>query len=221
MILIQQRVEGPYQVANLWHTLLHFALLHGTGLEVYGTLNAPSWAVSTEFISAAVLSFVFAQKATIRTRLSVLIFMTILFKLEVIDLRLSLCCIALLTGTLVYDASTTLFINRVHFRFSEFLALSTVLSIVAYRLTTNRDNFDGELSSFVRESYLVDLLIIASLLYMLLTKVHSTRSWLTKTGKLLGGALTEYTSSMCPSLPFYNLYLNSKKDLGMVNCSFC
>ena len=189
MLLVSMRFESPYREADSFHIFLHFTLLHGSGVEEFGTLNAPSWAVSTEFLSSIILAYVFTHKTSARARVALLFLMIIIFQIEVLDPKVSLCCSAILVGSLVYDASglcNTQSKNRS--RILKLAVFIIVLSLVIFRLSASKYTYTTKLAYFLSESYLIDLLIISALFYLLLlTKISIKGSFLIKLGKQLGG----------------------------------
>lgn len=188
MLLISIRLQTPYREADFFHVLLHITLLHGSGIEQFGTLNAPSWAVSTEFIAATVLVYTFVHKVSTLKRIALLLLMIISFQGGIIDSRISLCCSALLAGTFVYDASTMM---KVEERRTSYILTITAsimfLSIVTFRICRNRFDYDSKTALFISESYLIDLILISILFYLLLTKIFINRECFTKVGRILGG----------------------------------
>lgn len=187
MLFVSIRLESPYREADLFHIFLHFTLLHGSGIEEFGTLNAPSWAVSTEFVANIILVYVFTHKSSALARVALLFLMIIIFQVGVLDPRVSLCLVALLAGSFVYDASV---LHKTQFKGKSKIlgpsAFIIVLSLVIFRLSASRSTYSTKQSLFLSESYLVDLLIISALFYLLLTKISIKGSFLIKLGKQLG-----------------------------------
>jgi peptidoglycan/LPS O-acetylase OafA/YrhL len=188
-LFLNSIINMPYQEPDLVHVFLHFFLLHGSGLEKYGTLNAPSWAVSTEFIAALVLGYFITHRATTKTRIILLILLLVLFELNILDLRIVLCCMALILGTLIHELINFKKIicqNRI-IKSLHAIVLFGFGCTLGIRMILNRISYKSATLDFLRESYLVDLVLIWLFLYIIIRGVKITNVALVKLGNWGGG----------------------------------
>jgi peptidoglycan/LPS O-acetylase OafA/YrhL len=168
-------IDAPQEEGDIQHFLLHFSMLHGTGLEDRGFWNSPSWAISTEFVSSIFLAPVIVMGWKIRHRALILLLCLLLYTASPLDRRISLCICSMILGTLIFkfiDSLAGISYKRVVV-LSSFGLLCT---LVGYRMLANRTEvYPHRVFLFLEESYLVDLVIISAGL-LLITYLNNSLS---------------------------------------------
>jgi peptidoglycan/LPS O-acetylase OafA/YrhL len=186
-VFVSTIFQSPYREFDLFHLFLHLGLLHGLGIESWGTLNAPSWAVSTEFICSLLVAKLFVRQHSFKRRLAYIFVGIWFYQWSIVDSRISLCLIALLFGTLVSDVSSeTNICKRRYFALFYFFVLTYFITVVAIRLMLSRVNYKLPFSDFLYESNLVTLTLIGCFLYII-SKIGISSNTIMVVGKKLGG----------------------------------